>query len=505
VPPTHPFRRAAALVGAALVLAAGITCSEAPTGPRTKSGVYALVGMSPVFSQAATQIHRRLASFELEIDNVHIKLERENGQVAVDTLVALTAGQDSVVIKLSVEILEGTQEQFDALLEFRDGTQVLFSGTQTITAALGFAPPAVPPITIEYTGPGAAVTTLDVQPDTTISGTDDVTMRAIGRDANEQVVANLNLEWSVNNANLGSITAAGVFQPTGTAGNAVITAALPTGIEASATVTISPASTVVVVSGGGQTGQVGTTLEVPIVVEVQSTTGGPVPGHTVSFAVSGGGGSIAPPSVTTGTNGRASAFLTLGTSAGTNTVQITAAGLTPISATATGVAGAATKVTISQQPSSSAVSGELLGTQPKAQLQDAFGNNVASANVAITADLNPAGNFTLQGTTTRTTNASGRADFTDLNITGPTGTTALRFSASGLTSVTSSNISVTEVGPSVVSWINPEGGFWSVASNWSTGVVPTSTDIVAIDLPGTYNIAVNVNAVAASLTLARAS
>jgi hypothetical protein len=499
--PTSVRQRAAALLAGLLVLAAGITCTESPTGPR-KSGVYALVGMSPVFSQAATRIYQRLASFELEIDNVHIRLERENGEVAVDTVVAITAGQDSIVIKLSVEILEGSQEQFEATLEFRDGTQVLFSGTQTITAALGFAPPAAPPITVEYTGPGATVTTLDVQPDTTISGLDDIQMRAIGRNANEQLVANLNLEWSVDNANLGSMTTAGVFQPTGTSGTATITAELPTGIQASATVTIaSPPTTVVLISGGGQTGPVGATLEVPIVVEVRRADGSAVAGHSVSFAVTAGGGSVAPPGTTTAANGRANASLTLGTAPGTNTVQVTAAGLTPITVSATANAGPLHHILIVQQPSTSATSGQPLTTQPKVNLNDAFGNDIAQANVAITADLNPAAGYTLQGTTTRLTNASGIAEFTDLKISGPEGVTALRFSSSGAPSVTSQNISVTPAGPTIVTWTNPAGGFWQDGANWSTGVAPTSADQVVIDLPGTYNVAVNSNAAAASLTL----
>ncbi|MBI4002985.1 MAG: putative Ig domain-containing protein [Nitrospira defluvii] len=38
-------------------------------------------------------------------------------------------------------------------------------------------------------------------------------------------------------------------------------------------------------------------------------------------------------------------------------------------------------------------------------------------------------------------------------------------------------------------WINPLGGDWNVASNWSSGSVPTAADDVFIDIPGTYTIA----------------
>ena len=38
--------------------------------------------------------------------------------------------------------------------------------------------------------------------------------------------------------------------------------------------------------------------------------------------------------------------------------------------------------------------------------------------------------------------------------------------------------------PATVTWITDGDGFWDVASNWSTGVVPTATDSVLIDRPG---------------------
>src|SRR6516225_8000083 len=37
--------------------------------------------------------------------------------------------------------------------------------------------------------------------------------------------------------------------------------------------------------------------------------------------------------------------------------------------------------------------------------------------------------------------------------------------------------------PATVSWSNPAGGDWSVASNWSTGTLPGPNDDVVIDSP----------------------
>ena len=43
----------------------------------------------------------------------------------------------------------------------------------------------------------------------------------------------------------------------------------------------------------------------------------------------------------------------------------------------------------------------------------------------------------------------------------------------------------------VVSWINPAGGTWHDPANWSTGTVPTNSDTVFIDIPGTYTVVID--------------
>src|SRR5690242_18300752 len=39
-----------------------------------------------------------------------------------------------------------------------------------------------------------------------------------------------------------------------------------------------------------------------------------------------------------------------------------------------------------------------------------------------------------------------------------------------------------------IKWANAQNGNWSVATNWSPMVVPTSTDDVTIDASGTYTV-----------------
>src|SRR5207248_3089524 len=112
------------------------------------------------------------------------------------------------------------------------------------------------------------------------------------------------------------------------------------------------------------------------------------------------------------------------------------------SGTITITAGAATQLSITTQPSSSAQSGVAFAQQPVVQLRDASGNPVSQAGVTVTAAI-ATGTGTLGGTLTATTNGSGVASFTNLAITGAAGDRTLTFSGTGLTSATSATITIT--------------------------------------------------------------
>jgi alpha-tubulin suppressor-like RCC1 family protein len=96
---------------------------------------------------------------------------------------------------------------------------------------------------------------------------------------------------------------------------------------------------VVLVSGNGQVAQVGTTLTQDFVVRVDDSGGNPVPGITVGWEVTGGGGSIAPASDPTDAGGLSQARLTLGSTEGANTATATVTGIGSITFTATGTTG----------------------------------------------------------------------------------------------------------------------------------------------------------------------
>ena len=85
--------------------------------------------------------------------------------------------------------------------------------------------------------------------------------------------------------------------------------------------------TFLIISGENQRRLPGETLAYPFVVEARDENGSPFAGVSVTFAVTGGGGTLSIQTTTTDANGRAESTLTLGPNFGTNTVSVSAAGI----------------------------------------------------------------------------------------------------------------------------------------------------------------------------------
>ena len=105
-------------------------------------------------------------------------------------------------------------------------------------------------------------------------------------------------------------------------------------------------------------------------------------------------------------------------------------------------AGVATQLALSTQPSSAAQNAVAFTRQPVVQLQDVSGNAVSQAGVSVAAAI-ATGGGTLGGTPSISTSTAGTATFTDLKITGTIGDRTLTFSATNLSSVTSSTVTIT--------------------------------------------------------------
>src|SRR5207245_883694 len=201
------------------------------------------------------------------------------------------------------------------------------------------------------------------------------------------------------------------------------------------------ASQMTAAGGDGQTGTVGTTLPTPLAVRVADQFNNPVAGVPVTWTPASGSGSANPPTSTSNASGIASTAWTLGTAAGTQTVQATGAG-SPVTFSATATAGAATQLTITTQPPATAASGAAFTPQPVIQVRDAAGNPVGGAGVPVTAVIasGPAG-ATLTNATAATV-GSGAATFGGLAISGSAGSYTLRFESGGLTPAPSGTITL---------------------------------------------------------------
>jgi hypothetical protein len=173
------------------------------------------------------------------------------------------------------------------------------------------------------------------------------------------------------------------------------TSAVTTRVAATATSGV--AAALGIVAGNNQSDTVRTTLGQPLSVKVADSFGNPVSNVPVTFQVTAGRAFLGAPTagaapvtsltVATGTDGVATTTLVADTLAGT--VRVTAfvsqTTIAPVSFTATVKPGAPAQLVMLQQPSSKAQATLALGTQPKVQIADQFGNAVARAGVPIDA------------------------------------------------------------------------------------------------------------------------
>ena len=194
------------------------------------------------------------------------------------------------------------------------------------------------------------------------------------------------------------------------------------------TATSGPAAALGIVGGNSQTDTVAATLAGPLSVKVTDAFGNPVAQQAVDFQVTSqnalliaAAGTPASSSVrvTTSSDGVASVQVVGGTIAGT--VHVTASvpqtTLPPVSFTQTLKAANPTQLLVIQQPAKTAQATIPLGTQPKVQVADQFGNAVALAGLEVDAGetctrcaliVSPGGKATAPSLSRSNTVASGR-------------------------------------------------------------------------------------------------
>ncbi len=183
-------------------------------------------------------------------------------------------------------------------------------------------------------------------------------------------------------------------------------------------------------SGHEQDGRPNATLAQPFVVEVRDQHGDPFEGATVTFAVTGGGGTLSVTRVATDARGRASTVLTLGLIPGPNTIEVTVGDLEPLIFTAL-TRAVPTTLSIVGGDAQQGPSGSPLAEPLVVSLLDQAGSPLAGAAVTFTVT---AGEGTLS-VTRATTDAQGRAA-TNLTLGPAPGANSVEVNAAGLAPVT---------------------------------------------------------------------
>jgi hypothetical protein len=131
------------------------------------------------------------------------------------------------------------------------------------------------------------------------------------------------------------------------------------------------AASLTMAAGNNQSGTVGAALPTSLTVRVTDQFGQALPGATVSWSVTSGGGTVDRAFSVTGSDGNAGALWTLGTQAGTNTLTAATNDVAPVSFSATGMPGPLADLTITP-PSGTIETGDLV--QLGVAAADAYGN-----------------------------------------------------------------------------------------------------------------------------------
>lgn len=184
-------------------------------------------------------------------------------------------------------------------------------------------------------------------------------------------------------------------------------------------------------SGDGQTGAPGHELPNPIEVVVTDANDIAVQDVVVTFSVSQGGGALSDATIRSDVQGRARVSWTLGSDPGAQSAQATANGASgsllsgaPVTFSAQAVRPPPARLVIRQAPSVAARNGIPLEQQPIIEVLDAQDQPIPQ--VQVTAGI-ASGGGTLSGNPAATSDAQGRAAYSDLALVGPSGSRTLRF------------------------------------------------------------------------------
>ena len=181
-----------------------------------------------------------------------------------------------------------------------------------------------------------------------------------------------------------------------------------------------PAS-LVQVSGDGQTAPAGFEVAEDLVVQLKDSNGNGIGGRAVTWLPLPGSGTVTPINSTTDPQGFARTRWTLGTAAGTNTLNAVFSGLPPVPFTAHASADVPSKLALASGDNQAGIVGQALANPLAVKVTDA--NNNPIENVSVTWTANGGGSVS---SPTSATDAGGIARITRTlgSTPGPYTTTA---------------------------------------------------------------------------------
>ena len=467
--PARPHRQhlTRALAGTVCASLLG-ACMGAPTGDVKPALALAL---RPVFTAAATA--------GIGLDHIHIVLTRPPAtDPLVDTTIALSAGQDSVSVKLSVRVLP-TDDHLLADIDLLGGGTVYYHGTSDILVQAGAQSSAASAVTVTYVGPGVGAATIAIADrKVSVPANATVVFDASVLDANGRAVPDVPIGWSVSDATLGAIgDSSGQFVGAGKRGTLTVFAVTPTGLRDSVPLVLLPAPThLTLVGGDGQSAPAGSALPQPVVVEVDALDG-PVSGVAVQFGAGTSGARITPDSGVSDAAGRVSAHVVLGTATGAQHISASAPGLAAAAISATATAVPATIAKVSGDAQADSVGRTLAPFVVK--VTDAFGNAAPGATVAWSV----IGGTGQLSTATSATDASGDASAT-YTLSGSTRTDSVRAALSGTTASVVFSASAFARGAGNLKVITGDGQSGAVGSTLHVALRVRATDALGQPVAG---------------------
>lgn len=358
----------------ALLVAALTGCGSVATdGSGPGRGALAIAPEYPPGFEAGT--------LNLVIDRIRVQVVRPPSEWLVDTSATFPADAQSVTMRVSMP-LKARQERLGVVLELWAGPLLVFAGARNIDVSEGSPTGPAPRIPLTYRGPGAEARAIRITPRDTVMTPGSALPFGVVADNGEGVpVGDVYVAWSIAEG-AATVTPAGVLTAPAGRGSAVLRAAAATGARDSTRIWFSPpAVSVVPVTGGGQSGQVGTALPAPLVARVLAADGLGVPNLPVQFLSVATGAVFTSPVVRTDPDGYARTDAALGTRAGPQGFTAFVAGVGAAHFTVTALVGPASQIVIARGNGQEGPADSQLPVPLEVSIRDLHGNPVAGARV----------------------------------------------------------------------------------------------------------------------------